>query len=112
MLLVADIGNTNITLGLYNRDKLMNTYRMTTWFKRTSDEYGFMITHFLKTVSMLQMKFRMIRKISTAVLMAIFLTTFSPPSVARLIMFARIIGESHTGLCFTKKHSAASKNLW
>jgi len=53
MLLVADIGNTNITLGLYNRDKLMNTYRMTTWFKRTSDEYGFMITHFLNTCHVL-----------------------------------------------------------
>lgn len=47
MLLVADIGNTNITLGLYNEDQLLNTYRMTTWFKRTSDEYGFMINHFL-----------------------------------------------------------------
>lgn len=49
MLLVADIGNTNITLALYDEDKLVNTYRMTTWFKRTSDEYGFMINHFLNT---------------------------------------------------------------
>ena len=47
MLLVMDVGNTNITIGLYNKDKLLGTYRLTTWFKRTSDEYGFMITHFL-----------------------------------------------------------------
>lgn len=47
MLLVMDVGNTNITIGLYNKEKLIGTYRLTTWFKRTSDEYGFMITHFL-----------------------------------------------------------------
>lgn len=48
MLLVIDIGNTNITLGLYDDNELLGTYRLTTWFKRTSDEYGFMITHFLQ----------------------------------------------------------------
>lgn len=47
MLLVMDIGNTNITIGLYDKKRLVGTYRLTTWFKRTSDEYGFMITHFL-----------------------------------------------------------------
>lgn len=47
MLLVIDIGNTNITLGLYDENELLGTYRLTTWFKRTSDEYGFMISHFL-----------------------------------------------------------------
>ncbi len=48
MLLVVDIGNTNITFGLYDDEKLISSYRLTTWFKRTSDEYGFMITHFLQ----------------------------------------------------------------
>lgn len=47
MLLVVDIGNTNITIGLYDRDSLIGNYRLTTWFKRTSDEYGFMILNFL-----------------------------------------------------------------
>ena len=47
MLLVADVGNTNITFGLYENDELIGTYRLTTWFKRTSDEYGFMIINFL-----------------------------------------------------------------
>ena len=53
MLLVIDIGNTNITIGLYNKQELINTYPLTTWFKRTSDEYGFMITHFLQTSDVL-----------------------------------------------------------
>lgn len=47
MLLVVDIGNTNITIGIYRKDELIGTYRLTTWFKRTSDEYGFMILNFL-----------------------------------------------------------------
>lgn len=47
MLLVVDIGNTNITFGLYDKEKLCGTYRLTTWFKRTSDEYGFMMITFL-----------------------------------------------------------------
>lgn len=47
MLLVIDIGNTNITIGIYDQDTLIANYRLTTWFKRTSDEYGFMIINFL-----------------------------------------------------------------
>lgn len=47
MLLVIDIGNTNITIGLYKDDILKGTYRLTTKMQRTSDEYGFMILSFL-----------------------------------------------------------------
>ncbi len=47
MLLVIDIGNTNITIGIYKQEELVANYRLTTWFKRTSDEYGFMIINFL-----------------------------------------------------------------
>lgn len=47
MLVVIDIGNTNITLGVYHDDKLIGNYRLTTKFQRTSDEYGFMLLSFL-----------------------------------------------------------------
>mgnify|MGYP000848855234 CR=1 FL=1 len=40
MLLVVDVGNTNITLGFFQEEKLLATYRMTTTIPRTSDEYG------------------------------------------------------------------------
>lgn len=40
MLLVVDVGNTNIVLGVFTEDKLMGPWRMTTGTKRTSDEYG------------------------------------------------------------------------
>lgn len=51
MLLAIDIGNTNITIGVYNEDDLVGTYRLTTKFQRTSDEYGFMLLSFLNASS-------------------------------------------------------------
>lgn len=40
MLLVIDVGNTNITMGVFKAEKLSGTFRMTTKLPRTSDEYG------------------------------------------------------------------------
>ena len=40
MLLVIDVGNTNITLGVFDGEELLGTFRMTTKLPRTSDEYG------------------------------------------------------------------------
>lgn len=40
MLLVIDVGNTNITYGVFDGSKLVSTFRMTTKQPRTSDEYG------------------------------------------------------------------------
>ena len=43
MLLTIDVGNTNITLGVFENETLKGTFRMTTKRSRTSDEYGFNI---------------------------------------------------------------------
>lgn len=43
MLLVIDIGNTNITLGVFRGEELLGTFRMMTKQPRTSDEYGVML---------------------------------------------------------------------
>ena len=40
MILAVDVGNTNITLGLFKEKNLMGSFRMTTKRPRTSDEYG------------------------------------------------------------------------
>ena len=48
MLLTIDVGNTNITLGVFDHDKLVGTFRMTTKRPRTSDEYGFTICGILE----------------------------------------------------------------
>ena len=48
MLLVIDVGNTNMTLGVYEGEQLLATFRMMAETPRTSDEYGVMITQLLK----------------------------------------------------------------
>lgn len=43
MLLVIDVGNTNIVLGVYDSKKLVNFWRVKTDAEKTSDEYGMII---------------------------------------------------------------------
>lgn len=49
MILVADVGNTNITYGVYKDKKLVTSFRMMSKTPRTSDEYGVLIREMLKT---------------------------------------------------------------
>ena len=49
MILVIDVGNTNITFGVYREKKLITTFRMTSRLLRTSDEYGIEIREMLKS---------------------------------------------------------------
>lgn len=48
MILVIDVGNTNITCGVYENDNLKTTFRITTKIPRTSDEYGVLMRDMLK----------------------------------------------------------------
>lgn len=47
MLLAVDVGNTNVTLGLYLDDELIATWRVTSDRARTADEYGLEFVHLL-----------------------------------------------------------------
>ena len=49
MLLVIDVGNTNITLGIFQGEELQGSFRMTTKLSRTSDEFGIFICSLFKT---------------------------------------------------------------
>ncbi|MDO5572568.1 MAG: type III pantothenate kinase [bacterium] len=48
MLLVIDVGNTNITFGLYRKNKLISTFRIVSALQRTSDEYGMVISDLIE----------------------------------------------------------------
>lgn len=48
MLLVIDVGNTNITFGVYREEELAATFRVMSKLERTSDEYGVLITNLLE----------------------------------------------------------------
>lgn len=47
MILVVDVGNTNITCGVYQEEELKATFRLMSKTPRTSDEYGMMLTELL-----------------------------------------------------------------
>lgn len=49
MLLLIDIGNTNIVLGVYENKKKLISWRLESRITKTSDEYGSQITSLLKT---------------------------------------------------------------
>lgn len=48
MILVVDVGNTNLTMGVYDGQELKGTFRLTTKTPRTSDEYGIIISELLR----------------------------------------------------------------
>lgn len=52
MLLAIDIGNTNITIGLFKGNEILGTFRMTTKIPRTSDEYGIFFCNLLQSKGM------------------------------------------------------------
>lgn len=45
MLLAIDVGNSNIVLGVFDADRLTESWRLVTMRDRTADELGILITH-------------------------------------------------------------------
>ncbi len=62
MLLVVDIGNTNVVLGVYDGPALKSHWRLATDAKTTSDEYGILFTNLLTSAGILP------RQISDAIM--------------------------------------------
>lgn len=48
MLLAVDIGNTNVVLGVFIKDKLINHFRISTDREKTEDEYGILVLSLLR----------------------------------------------------------------
>src|SRR4051794_33490025 len=45
MLLAIDVGNTNIVLGVFDEERLVESWRLATLRERTADEIGILVTH-------------------------------------------------------------------
>lgn len=48
MILTIDVGNTNITCGVFKGDEILARFRITTKMPRTSDEYGMILGNLLE----------------------------------------------------------------
>ena len=66
MLLTIDIGNTNLTLGLYEGDTLGAHWRLSTDHNRMPDEYG------LQFLGVLQKTSSVLRDFSPYILSAVY----------------------------------------
>jgi type III pantothenate kinase len=51
MILVIDVGNTNIVLGVFNGEELIHHWRIATDRSKTNDEYGILIKSLFRDVS-------------------------------------------------------------
>lgn len=67
MVVTIDVGNSNITIGLFAGDVIKGTFRMTTKIPRTSDEYGIFFTDLLTA-----------RKIDTREVKAVIIASVVP----------------------------------
>lgn len=50
MILVMDVGNTNVKAGIFDGDNLVSSWRVSTEFRRTADEYGMIFYDLLNSV--------------------------------------------------------------
>lgn len=48
MILVLDVGNTNIVLGVFNNNRMVTSWRVSTDKNKSSDEYGMVINELFK----------------------------------------------------------------
>jgi type III pantothenate kinase len=48
MILTIDVGNTNITCGVFDKDEITASFRITTKNQQTSDEYGMVLSSLLE----------------------------------------------------------------
>ena len=60
MLLAIDIGNTNIVLGLFEKEELMASWRITTHLDKTVDEYAMLILDLFRSRGTLAQEVRAI----------------------------------------------------
>ena len=49
MILLVDVGNTNIVLGVHDGEKYLVSWRISTDANKTSDEYGIQVIESNKT---------------------------------------------------------------
>ena len=57
MLLAVDIGNTNIVVAVFDKDTIINEWRVATDTKRTGDEYTSILLTLFRDAGMSEKKF-------------------------------------------------------
>ena len=56
MILLIDVGNTNIVLGIHDNEKYIASWRISTDSKKTSDEYSIQVMQLLESLDQKEME--------------------------------------------------------
>jgi type III pantothenate kinase len=80
MLLVIDIGNTNITFGVYEGARLAHTFRAETAHRRTADEHAALLAQMLG-----------LKGIARDAIDAAVLASVVPPETEKLVQAVRVV---------------------
>lgn len=97
MILVFDVGNTNIVLGVYDKDELLVNWRISTDRQKSADEYGMLIYNLFHY-----------DKVDPKSIKAVVISSVVPPLMAPLTRMSRkylgieplIVGPGvKTGIC-------------
>lgn len=91
MLLVIDVGNTNIVFGVYDEEKLLYEWRVATEKNRTSDEYGFLFSQIFEYHNL---KISDVQDVIISSVVPTLMHTLSAMSIKYLDREPLIIGES------------------
>ena len=51
MLLALDVGNTNVTIGVFDGDRLAHSWRLAALRERTADELGIFVTRLFEQIA-------------------------------------------------------------
>lgn len=78
LLLVIDVGNTNVVFGIFEEKRLLGEWRVATHFQKTADEYGILLIDLLQE-----------QKISAARVKGAILSSVVPPLTPVLQEMAR-----------------------
>ena len=78
MLLVFDVGNTNIVMGVYQEERLVHSWRMTTDRGKTADEYELQVRAFLLNAG-----------VDTAEILDVIVSSVVPPLMPALERMVR-----------------------
>lgn len=78
MLLAIDVGNTNIVLGVFDGEALVESWRLATWRERTADELGILVSHLFRD-----------RNLATARIDGVIVASVVPPLTPTMVAMAR-----------------------
>lgn len=91
MLLVIDVGNTNIVFGVYDSEELIYEWRVATIKNRTSDEYGFLFSQIFEYHNL---KIEDVENVIISSVVPTLMHTLSAMSIKYLNINPLIVGEN------------------